>query len=313
MTITQMQYIVAVDKFGSFVTAADECNVTQPTLSMQIQKLEDEFGFKIFDRNHHPVTTTVIGKSIIDQLKNVLFEVEKVHELLNEKKDGVKGSLKIAVLPTLAPYILPKMLKTFLNLYPNVEVEIYEYTTGQICSMIKEEKLDFGIMATPLHDKDLKEVPIFYEQFVAYLGKEHALLSKKQLLPTDLKLEELWTLNDEHCMHFQAINLCTSGKGARVDLQLQYQTGSIQSLTKMVESNGGVTLLPELCLEDMYEGQLENMRYFKAPEPVREISLVHSRYFVKNKIAQTFIKMIAEQMPKKSLALSKTKKIIQIK
>jgi LysR family transcriptional regulator, hydrogen peroxide-inducible genes activator len=312
MTITQMEYIVAVDKFGSFVTAADKCNVTQPTLSMQIQKLEDEFGVKLFDRNHHPVATTLIGTQIIDQVRNVLFEVNKVKEIITSKNDGSKGKLNIALLPTLAPYILPKMLNEFMDRFPEVELQIFELTTENIIKLIKEEKIDFGILATPLHDKDLKETPIFYEQFVAYLSDNHPLLGQKSIATTDLDINELWTLNDEHCMHFQAINLCEGNVRNRDKVQLQYQTGTINSLVKMVENNGGCTILPELCIEDFYEHQLENIRYFVSPEPVREVSLVHSRYFVKNKIANAFMQIMIKHIPENMQAKSKNKKIMEI-
>lgn len=313
MTITQMEYIVAVDKYGSFVTAADKCNVTQPTLSMQIQKLEDEFGVKLFDRNHHPVVTTLVGSEIIEQVRNVLFEVNKVKELIQTKNNGMKGRLNIAILPTLAPYILPKMLNEFMDKFPDVELQIFELTTENIVKLLKEEKLDFGILATPLHDKDLKETPIFYEQFVAYLGENHPLLAKKSILATDLNINELWTLNDEHCMHFQAINLCEGNVRNRDNKHLQYQTGTIQSLVKMVENNGGCTILPELCIEDFYEHQLENIRYFGVPEPVREVSLVHSRYFVKNKIATSFMQLVSKYIPEAMLAKNKARNILEIK
>jgi LysR family transcriptional regulator, hydrogen peroxide-inducible genes activator len=312
MTITQMEYIVAVDKYGSFVTAAEKCNVTQPTLSMQIQKLEEEFGLKLFDRNHHPVVTTVVGVTIIEQVKNVLFEVNKVYEIIQQKNEGMKGKLNIAILPTLAPYILPKMLNEFMDRYPDVELQIFELTTENIMKLIKEEKLDFGILATPLHDKEIKETPIFYEQFVAYFSDNHKLLEHKKLNATDLDVSELWTLNDEHCMHFQAINLCEGNQSRTRNIQLQYQTGTIQSLVKMVETNGGSTILPELCVEDFYEHQLENIRYFNSPEPVREVSLVHSRYFAKSKLASAFIQSMVKNIPDNMLVKSKKAKVMEI-
>jgi LysR family transcriptional regulator, hydrogen peroxide-inducible genes activator len=314
MTITQMEYIAAVDKYGSFVTAAEKCNVTQPTLSMQIQKLEDELSVKIFDRNHHPIASTEMGAKIINQVRNVLFEVSKIHELIISKKEEFNGKLNLGILPTLAPYLLPKMLSSFLEKYPNVELQIFELTTDNIIKQLKEDKLDFGILATPLHDKELKESPIFYEQFVAYFGSDHKLLAKKSVAPSDLELKELWTLNDEHCMHFQAINLCDEGSSTKnkTKTQLQYQTGTIQSLVKMVETNGGCTIIPELAIEDMYEHQLENIRYFSNPEPVREVSLVTNRYFVKSKLATAFIQQIAAQLPENMLISNKKRKIVDI-
>ncbi len=308
MTITQMEYIVAVDKYGSFVTAADKCNVTQPTLSMQIQKLEDELGVKLFDRNHHPVVTTESGTSIIGQVRVALFEVGKIYELIETKNKDIRGKLNIGILPTLAPYLLPKMLSGFLEKYPEVELQIFELTTDNIIKQIKEDKLDFAILSTPLHDKEVKETPLFYEQFVAFFNDNHELLSKKTIKATDLKVSELWTLNDEHCMHFQAINLCDdNNKSNKLKNQLQYQTGTIQSLVKMVEKNGGSTIIPELSVEDFYEHQLENVRYFSAPEPVREISLIHSRFFAKSKLANAFTQMMLEHLPENMHAKNRKK------
>jgi LysR family transcriptional regulator, hydrogen peroxide-inducible genes activator len=308
MTITQMEYIVAVDKYGSFVTAAEKCNVTQPTLSMQIQKLEDELGVKLFDRNHHPIVTTESGTNIIAQVRTALYEVQKVYELIDTKNKEVRGKINLGIIPTLAPYLLPKMLSEFMEKYPEVELQIFELTTENILKQIKEDKLDFAILSTPLHDKEIKETPLFYEQFVAYLADGHPLLEKKTIKPTDLNVNELWTLNDEHCMHFQAINLCDdSKKTKKQNNQLQYQTGTIQSLVKMVEKNGGATIIPELSLEDFYEHQLENIRYFTSPEPVREVSMVCSRYFVKAKIANSFTQQMLQYLPENMLVKNKKK------
>jgi LysR family transcriptional regulator, hydrogen peroxide-inducible genes activator len=311
MTFTQMEYIAAVEKFGSFVTAADKCNVTQPTLSMQIQKLEDELGVKIFDRNHHPIASTDIGAKIIAQVRNVLFEVTKVHEIIDTNRNSFSGVLTLGILPTLAPYILPKMLSQFLAKYPEVELQIFELPSRDITKQLKEDKLDFAIMGSPKSEKDFKVTPIFNEQFVAFLGDGHKLLAQRNVEVNDLDLSELWTLNDDHCMQLQDVNLLDSnGANYRNMSKLRYQTGTMNSLIKMVETNGGVTLIPELSLEDMYEHQLENIRYFGSPEPTREINIVHNKHFAKNKIVGAFIQLLTAQLPKAMLIKQKTTKII---
>lgn len=311
MTFTQMEYIAAVEKYGSFVTAADKCNVTQPTLSMQIQKLEDELGVKIFDRNHHPIASTEIGTKIIAQVRNVLFEVTKVHEIIDTNRNSFSGVLTLGILPTLAPYLLPKMLSNFLANHPDVEMQIFELPSAAIAKQLKEDKLDFAIMGTPRSEKDFKVTPLFNEQFVAFLGDGHKLLAQRNVEVNDLDLTELWTLNDDHCMQLQDLNLCDSnGSNYRNMSKLRYQTGTMNSLIKMVETNGGLTLIPELSLEDMYEHQLENIRYFGSPEPTREISIVHNKHFAKNKIVGSFIQLLTDQLPKSMLIKPKKNKIL---
>jgi LysR family transcriptional regulator, hydrogen peroxide-inducible genes activator len=298
MTITQMEYTVAVDKHGSFITAADKCHVTQPTLSMQIQKLEEELGIKIFDRNHHPIMVTEMGAEIIAQMRNALLEVGKVYQLLSNKKEEIKGKLNVGILPTIAPYLLPKILKTFFATYPDFQLQIFELHTEALVKRLKDDKLDLAIITTPLGEKELKETALYFEPYVAYLGNEHNLLQSKNIKPKQINGGELWTLNDEHCMQFQAMQLCDNSQNRNnSNVRLQYQTGTIASLVKMVENNGGVTIIPELCLEDFLEHQLENVRYFEEPQPVRQISYVTNKYFIKNKLAQAFIKHTLAQIP----------------
>lgn len=198
--------------------------------------------------------------------------------------------------------------------YPQVELQIFEMTTENMTKKLKDDKIDFGILSTPLHDKELKETPIYYEPFVCYFSNDHKLLEQKTVHPKDLDINELWTLNDEHCMHFQVINLCNekATKNHR-QLHLQYQSGSIQSLVKMVETNGGCTIIPELSIEDFYEHQLENIRFFAGTEPAREVSLVTNRYFTKNKIANAFVSEISKHIPAKMLAKSKKRNVLELK
>jgi len=207
MTLTQIEYIVAVERNGSFVTAAEKCFVTQPTLSMQIQKLEEELGIKIFDRNHHPIVATDMGKKILEQAKNVIFERDKIDELIMMQKDELIGSLNIAIIPTVAPSIVPIALKSFVKKYPKLDITITEMTTSQIIAKLKEGELDFGILSTPLYEKSLKENILYHEPYVLYASIGHKLLNKKIISPEDLDPNEIWSLGDEHCMRFQIINL----------------------------------------------------------------------------------------------------------
>jgi LysR family hydrogen peroxide-inducible transcriptional activator len=312
MTITQIEYTVAVGKFGSFVTAAEQCNVTQPTLSMQIQKLEEELGVKIFDRNHHPIAVTEVGQQLINQMKQTLLEVGKVYEIINDRKKDIAGKLSVGILPSIAPAVLPKILKSFFKTYPDFELQIFELHTEALIKRLKEDKIDIAIMSTPMGDKDLREVPLYYEPYVSYLSEGHQLLSGRLVHPKDIARAELWTLNDEHCMAFQAYQLCdgTTQKLGSTQM-LQFQSGSVNSLVKLVENNGGATILPELFLEDFTENQLENVRFFEDPQPVREISMVTSKYFVKNRLAQAFVQHTLGQIPEKMKAKGKKQQILK--
>jgi LysR family transcriptional regulator, hydrogen peroxide-inducible genes activator len=297
MTLTQIEYIVAVERNGSFVTAAEKCFVTQPTLSMQIQKLEEELGIKIFDRNHHPIVATDMGKRILEQAKCVLFERDKIDELINTQKDELIGTLNVGIIPTVAPTIVPKTLKSFTTKYKNMDIIITEMTTDSIITKLKDGELDFGILSTPLYEKSLKETILYYEPYVVYAAKDNKLLTKKNISADDLKAEEMWSLGDEHCMRFQIINLCGKQKFVGTQNTFTYNSGSLMSLTRMVDVNGGYTIIPELSLDGMTDAMLAQTRHFKDPLPVREISMVTNKYFTKNKLAIAFTESILTNIP----------------
>lgn len=312
MTITQIEYIVAVERNGSFVTAAEKCFVTQPTLSMQIQKLEEELGVKIFDRNHHPIIPTDMGKLIIDQAKKVIFERDKIDELISSSKKELIGKLNIGIIPTVASSIVPHTLKSFVKKYTSVEISITEMNTDQITHKLKEGEIDFGILSTPLHEKSLKESPIYHEPYVVYATKGHKLLKNKIIDPKDIDVNELWSLGDEHCMRFQVINLCGKQKFYGAENTFNYQSGSLLSLIRMVDVNGGLTILPELSIANFPKEMLDQVRYFKEPTPVREISLVTNKYFTKNKLAISFTESVLSQIPEEMKAKNKKRKVLPI-
>lgn len=312
MTITQIEYIVAVERHGSFVTAAEKCFVTQPTLSMQIQKLEEELGIKIFDRNHHPILATDMGKKILEQAKKVIFERDKIEELITAQKDDLIGSLNIGVIPTVAPCILPRTLKSFVQKYKNLDITITEMTTNNIIEKLKEGEIDFGILSTPLYEKSLKETILYYEPYVVYAAKGHSLLSKNEIAPEDLNVNEIWSLGDEHCMRFQVINLCGKQKFVGAENPFNYNSGSLLSLMRMVDINGGFTILPELSLQDFSEDVLAQIRHFKAPLPVREISMVTNKYFTKNKLAIAFTESILSSIPESMRSKNKKRTVLKV-
>jgi LysR family hydrogen peroxide-inducible transcriptional activator len=276
-----LEYVIAVDTYRSFVAAAEKCFVTQPTLSMQIQKLEESLGVKIFDRSRQPVIPTEVGKRIIKQARAVLTESKKITEILQEAKGELEGEFRIGVIPTVAPYLLPGVITSFLKKYPKVQLQVWEYTTERIIQELKAGTLDCGILSTPLLDNTILEMPLFYETFVAYVSEKSTLFDKKMLGYDDLSQEKLWLLNEGHCMRGQVLNICNYKHNQGANGAFEYNTGSVETLKRMVEINDGLTILPELSILGYNEDQLGHVRYFKAPEPVREISIVTTHNYVK--------------------------------
>lgn len=310
MTLVQLEYIVAVDTYRSFVNAAEKCFVTQPTLSMQIQKLEEFLNVKIFDRSKQPVVPTEIGSQIVDQARLVLQENKKILEIISSQQQDIVGELRIGIIPTVAPYLLPKVIAGMLGKYPELKLLIWEYTTEDIVNHLKTGVIDCGILATPLVDASIIENPLYYETFVSYLSKNSKLFKKKALDADDLEDENIWLLNEGHCMRTQVLNICRSTKNNRLQ-SLTYNTGSVETLIRMVDVNDGATLLPELALTDLSAKQLNKVRYFKTPEPVREISLVTHKNFIKkrmlNALAEEILAIIPKQMKQR-----KKKEIVRI-
>lgn len=298
MTITQLEYVIAVDTHGNFLTAAEKCSVSQPALSMQIQKLERELGIRIFDRSRQPVVATEIGVRVIQQAREVLKQCCRLTEIVNEDKKGeLTGQLRIGIIPTIAPYVLPLFLVDFMKNHPKINIEIVEVTTTQILQQLKNDQLDCGIMATPIEAGYLQYTPLFYEPLVAYMSEDNKLFNKKTLIPDDIDATETWILNEGHCLRNQVLNLCTGNKGNSKNKQFQYQTGSLETLKKMVEINSGITILPELSIFDFNDDQMERVRYFKKPDPVREISVVTHRVDLKKQLIESFTTALLAAIP----------------
>ncbi|WP_462222787.1 hydrogen peroxide-inducible genes activator [Ferruginibacter sp.] len=311
MTITQLEYIVAVDTHRHFVKAAEKCFITQPTLSMQIQKLEEKLGSKIFDRSKQPVIPTEIGEEIIQQARIILNEVKKIDQLISDKQGILQGELKIGIIPTLAPYLLPLFLQPFLKKYPDVTIKVKEMTTDIIVEKLKTGRIDAGLLVTPLQEPSITEYPLFYEELVAYVSKKNAAFKKTYVLADDIDLKELWLLEEGHCFRSQIINLCELKKQTKEKSNFEYEAGSVETLRKMVELNNGVTILPELATLDFSTKQLNMIRHFKSPAPVREVSLVTHRDYMKKKLIDVLKQQIIDILPPK-LSLNKNKNLVKI-
>jgi LysR family hydrogen peroxide-inducible transcriptional activator len=310
MTITQLEYIVAVDNFRHFAEAAEYCFVTQPTLSMQIIKLENELGVKIFDRSKHPVVPTDVGEQIIVQARKILNESQVISQIVADKKGVLQGELRLGIIPTLAPYLLPLFIQDFIKKYPQIKLIISDLTTGDIIDRLKTGRLDAGLLVTPLNDPGITEFHLFYEEMVAYVSKSSGAYRKTYVLPGDIDPNKLWLLEEGHCFRTQILNLCELRKSARMN-NFEYEAGSIETLRRMVEVNNGVTVLPELATMDLNARQLSLVRHFRPPAPMREVSIVTHRDFVKKRLVDVLIQEILRCLPEK-IRKNKSKRIIAI-
>ncbi|HSN09737.1 MAG TPA: LysR substrate-binding domain-containing protein, partial [Hanamia sp.] len=284
---------------------------TQATLSMMIKKLEEELDVKIFDRSRQPVVPTEIGIKIIAQAKIIVQENNRLKEMVQEEQAELKGELRIGIIPTLAPYLLPLFMNSFLKKYPSVKLKISEFTTDQIIHKLEQHSLDAGLLSTPLNQTSLREEALFYEQFVVYASSGEKILKKKFVLANDIDVNRLCLLEEGHCLRSQVFNLCELRNKEQEFRQLDFETGSIETLKRIVEVDQGITILPMLALKAMTAKQKQNIRYFKAPVPVREVGLVTYRYFVKEKLIQSLKDEILTHIPAEMKSSSK-KEIINI-
>ncbi len=299
MTFTQLEYILAVNIHRHFADAAESCHITQPTLSMQIQKLEEELAIKIFDRSKQPVVPTIAGEEIIDQARKILAEKDILLEMISSKKDLVKGELKVGVIPTLAPYLLPLFIPPFIRKYPQVKLHVIELTTSSLLKQLREGQIDMGILVTPLNEKGIKEDALFYEEMLVYTSSKNKLLKKHFILSKDIDPNKLLLLEEGHCFRSQIINLCELRKHSYGGSHFEYEAGSLETLRRMVDASDGITILPELSTNDMNDKDKLRLRHFKSPAPVREVGIVTHRDFVKRKLVNAIKQAILENIPAK--------------
>jgi LysR family hydrogen peroxide-inducible transcriptional activator len=299
MTFIQLQYILAIDTYRHFETAAGHCFVTQPTLSMQVQKLEAELGLKIFDRSKQPVIPTEAGQAILEQARKIVSEMNRIGEIVQERKGLLTGELRIGIIPTLAPYLLPLFAQTFIKKYPQIKLVVHELTTEIVIRRLREARIDVGILATPLQEPGIKEHVLFYEELLVYVSEKNGAYKKNYMITKDIDPNKLWLLEEGHCFRSQVINLCELFKASKEGSHFDYEAGSFETLRKMVELNDGITILPELATLDLSGHQLKLIRHFKKPVPMREVSLVVHRDFIKQRLVKVLKQEIIEAVPEK--------------
>ena len=292
MTITQLQYVLAVAENRNFTLAAEKCFVTQPTLSMQIQKVEEELGILIFDRSKKPIQLTDIGQKIVTQAKNIVNESTRIKDIVDQEKGFIGGEFKLGIIPTIMPTLLPMFLKNFTKKYPKVKLQIEELNTDEILSRLKNGHLDAAIAATPLQDEKIKEIVLYYEPFVAYIPESNSMSGKKEIEVSDLNLDEMLMLQDGHCFREGILNLCKTGD-LNQNSQFQIASGSFETLVKLADEGLGTTLLPYLHTLDLKESNQKNLHQFKEPKPAREVSLIFPKTELKGHLIEALRATIA--------------------
>ncbi|MEN0058071.1 MAG: hydrogen peroxide-inducible genes activator [Bdellovibrio sp.] len=300
-SLTQLEYAMAVHRYGHFAKAAEACFVTQPTLSMQIQKLEEELGAIIFDRSKKPILLTQMGKKLIEQMQVVLFEAKKIGSIIQQDKKGTKqGSLVMGIIPTIAPYLLPRLLPVCENLFPDIELQIKEMQTSQILKALDDDEIDVGLLATPTQMNKMFEYALFYEPFYVLCEKKHDYAQLKKVKYQSLGMEDIWLLEEGHCLRNQILDICSTRRGKGVQRRYKFESGSLETLKNLVNQYGGYTLLPSLATENI--GSRSQLVPFERPIPAREVGLVYRREHYKSELiealGEAILKCIPEELRK---------------
>ncbi len=290
MTITQLKYVLAVAEYKNFTVASKHCFVTQPTLSMQIQKLEEEFDTQIFNRNKKPIQLTEVGEKIIEQAKIIVDESNRINDIIDQQKGFIGGDFRLGIIPTVMPTLLPLFLKIFIKKYPKVNLKIEEITTEEIIKKLTDGHIDVAIAATPLENDQIKERVLYYEPFVGFVPEEHRLFKNKSLAIEDLNIEDILLLEDGHCFKENIINLC--GGIDHKNQNFQIQSGSFDTLIKLAKEDLGMTLLPYLQTLDLSDKETMYLRPFNAPVPAREISIIFHKSQLKIQLIETLKNVI---------------------
>ena len=308
MTLQQLEYILAVNQFRHFAKAAEYCRVTQPTLSAMIQKLEEELDTRIFDRSQQPVCPTPVGIHIIEQAQNILVQANRIKNIIEEEKHSLTGTFKLGILPTVAPYLLPRFFPQLMKKYPNLDIRVVEMKTNDIKKALQTGEIDAGIVASLAGMEELQQTPLFYEQFFAYVSREDALFNNEVIRTSDLNGEQLWLLDEGHCFRDQLVRFCQM-KSARAS-QLAYHLGSMETFMRMVESGKGVTFIPELAVLQLGNAQKELVRSFAIPCPTRQVVLLTNKNFIRHTLLEVLVKEIKLSVPKEKLSLKATQAVV---
>jgi LysR family hydrogen peroxide-inducible transcriptional activator len=291
MKIQQLKYVLALDEHRHFMKAAEACEVTQSTLSAMIQKLEEELEIQIFDRKSHPIKPTLLGESIIAQAREVVTRVKYMKESIQQERTNDFGTVKMGIIPTVVPYILPHFLKE-MNL-TKIDLRVHEMTTENVIKQLRKGEIDCALLATPLEEEDILEIPIYYERFLCYLSPNHRLYSFSHIEADQLPKQPLWLLEEGHCFRSQILNFCER----KEEKKILYEAASIDTLIRIVDVDGGMTVIPELHFELLSEDQQQHVREIVRSTPVREISMVVRNDFVRERVLNIMVDAIKSFLP----------------
>lgn len=294
MTLQQLKYIVALDHKRHYTKAAEECFVTQPTLTIQVKKLEEEIGTIIFDRNTTPLTPTPIGEILIAKAKSTLREADEFRELAYNNTSSFSGQYTLGIIPTIAPYLLPLFLESFLKNNPQTKLVIKEMQTDFIIDALHNGTLDIGIVSTPLEDKMIREINLYQEPFLVYCKDNETFGESEIVKQDDLTPDDLLILEEGHCFRNQVLNICQDSDKNKNKAFL-FESGSIQTIKNLVKAGLGYTLVPQLSVvEDL---EKKHTKYFENPKPTREVSIVVNKNFTKEKLIENLLFEIKKNIP----------------
>ena len=291
MTITQLEYVLSVAKYKNFTLAAKHCHVTQPTLSMQINKLEEDLGITIFNRKKKPIELTDIGRKIVEQARVIVDESQRMQDIVDQQKGFVGGEFRLGIIPTILPTLLPMFLKTFSKRFPKVHLMVREMTTEEIIAGLSNGSLDAGIAATPLENENIRELPLYYEPFLAFIPEGHPLYGKDKIFSYELNIDDILLLEDGHCFKDNVINLCNPSTDLKIK-NFELECGSFTTLIRLALEGFGMTLLPYLDTLEMNERDKKYLREFHKPVPAREVSLIYHKTQLKIQLIQSLKKTI---------------------
>ena len=308
MTLQQLEYIVAVYRTRHFVKAAEACGVTQPTLSAMIQKLEAELDVKLFERSSQQVVPTPIGKVVVEQAWKVLNRARKLKDIVAEEKKSLTGTFRLGILPTIAPYLLPRFFPRLMRENSSLEIRVVEMKTAYIRRSIDRGEIDAAVMVDTGDLDDYALTTLFYEQFLAYVSPSDQLSAKKSIKTSDLSNELLWLLDEGHCFRDQLVKYCQL-KAAKTS-QSAYSLGSIETFMRIVENGQGMTFIPELATMQLTPTQKELVRPFAIPIPTREVVMATSKAFVRQSLLDMIVGQIRNSVPEKMLKLNNTEQRI---
>ena len=294
MNLQQLRYIIAVNRFRNFAKAADACNVTQPTLSAMIVKLEEELDLRIFERTNKSVSPSNAGLKIIRQAESVLMEVDRISEILSEDKGLIGGRLNLSVGPTVAPYILPKFIKHYRKLYPTVDLSIEELKVEFMLDALLRGEIDAGIAISENLKQGILEIPLYTEKFYVYLA-ESCWRKLPVFNPEILEHESTWIMKEAQCLRDSAFSFCKArSKGHRII----YEAGSIETLIRIVDENGGYTIIPEMHLPFLTEKQRQNVRKIEGDHlSQRRVSLYIKEDYIRQRMLNTIVDTLKSYMP----------------